>query len=90
MPDNWEKKYGFDRNDPSDASRDTDGNGYTNIEEFLNGTNPLLEEELQHAANLIKSEQCIGKLGPNKSTPFRWSRAASDWMLAPHRASHAG
>jgi pectate lyase len=41
MPDNWEKKYGFDPNDPSNSTRDTNGNGYTNIEEFLNGTNPL-------------------------------------------------
>ena len=41
MPDTWEQKYGFNPNDPSDASNDTNGNGYTNIEEFLNGTNPL-------------------------------------------------
>jgi pectate lyase len=41
LPDAWEQKYGFNPIDPFDALIDTNGNGYTNIEEFLNGTNPL-------------------------------------------------
>ena len=41
MSDIWEEKYGFDAADSSDASKDADGDGYTNIEEFLNGTNPI-------------------------------------------------
>ena len=41
MPDAWEEKYGFNPNDPSDANQNANGNGYTNIEEFLNGTDPL-------------------------------------------------
>ena len=41
MPDAWEQKYGFNPNDPSDASRDANKDGYTNIEEFLNGTRPI-------------------------------------------------
>lgn len=41
MPDPWEMQYGFDRTDPTDAVTDFNENGYTNIEEFLNGTNPL-------------------------------------------------
>jgi len=41
MPDLWERKYEFDFNDPSNASKDFNGNGYTNLEEFLNGTNPI-------------------------------------------------
>lgn len=37
MPDEWEKKHGLNPNDASDASRlATNGNGYTNIEQFLN------------------------------------------------------
>ena len=40
MPDEWEKKYGLDPNDPSDAAKDADGDGYTNLEEYLNGTDP--------------------------------------------------
>lgn len=41
IPDTWEQKYALDPNDASDASKDPNGDGYTNIEEFLNGTNPL-------------------------------------------------
>jgi pectate lyase len=41
MPDAWEQKYGFKPSDPSDNTNDADWDGYTNIEEFLNGTNPL-------------------------------------------------
>jgi hypothetical protein len=36
MPDNWENLYGLNPNDPSDGSGDANGDGYTNIEEFLN------------------------------------------------------
>lgn len=40
MPDWWEIKYGLDPNDPSDANGDMNGDGYTNIEMFINGIDP--------------------------------------------------
>jgi hypothetical protein len=40
MPDSWETLHGFDPNDPSDRNGDSNGNGYTNLEEYLNGTAP--------------------------------------------------
>ena len=40
MPNIWEQAYGFNLNS-SDGSADKDGDGYTNIEEYFNGTNPL-------------------------------------------------
>ena len=40
MPDEWEKRYGFDPHDAANTSKDKDNDGYTNIEEYLNGTNP--------------------------------------------------
>jgi pectate lyase len=40
MPDDWETKYGLDANNPSDASADLNGDGYTNIEDFLNNLDP--------------------------------------------------
>jgi hypothetical protein len=36
MPDSWETAHGLNRNDPKDAPQDRDGDGYTNIEEYLN------------------------------------------------------
>ena len=40
MPDEWENKYDFDPSFAGDNSQDADGDRYTNIEEFLNGTDP--------------------------------------------------
>lgn len=40
MPDVWEIKYGLDPNNNSDANDDADGDGYTNVEEFINATEP--------------------------------------------------
>lgn len=42
MPDAWETQYGLNSNDPSDASHDADGDGYTNLQEYQAGTNPSL------------------------------------------------
>ncbi len=42
MPDSWERAYGLDPRDPSDASGDLNGDGYTNVEEFLNDRDPTL------------------------------------------------
>ena len=36
MPDAWEKAHGLNSNDPSDRIADRDGDGYTNLEEYLN------------------------------------------------------
>ncbi|MEA3224438.1 MAG: pectate lyase [Planctomycetota bacterium] len=36
MPDEWEKRHGLDAEYPADRSADADGNGYTNLEEYLN------------------------------------------------------
>lgn len=37
MPDEWEKKNGLNPKNAADASLDRDGDGYTNIEDYLNG-----------------------------------------------------
>lgn len=38
MPDDWEQQHGLDASDATDASQDKDGDGYTNIEEYLNAS----------------------------------------------------
>lgn len=37
MPDAWETANGLNPNDPSDANKDCTGDGYTNIEKYING-----------------------------------------------------
>ena len=36
MPDAYEAAHGLNPNEPKDATADKDGNGYTNLEEYLN------------------------------------------------------
>jgi hypothetical protein len=40
IPDAWKQKYALDLEDATLAQKDTDGDGYTTIEEYLNGTDP--------------------------------------------------
>jgi len=40
MPDEWESRFGLDPKDADDNIQDKDKDGYTNIEEYLNGTDP--------------------------------------------------
>jgi hypothetical protein len=36
MPDAWERRLGLDPADPADRNGDATGNGYTNLEDYLN------------------------------------------------------
>ena len=40
MPDEWEDKHSLNKYDPNDALFDPDGDGFTNVEEFQQGTDP--------------------------------------------------
>lgn len=40
IADAWEKKFGLNPNDPSDANKDANGDGYTNIEKYFNNIDP--------------------------------------------------
>ncbi|MBU0496829.1 MAG: hypothetical protein KKC68_08315, partial [Candidatus Thermoplasmatota archaeon] len=43
MPDRWEKRYGLDPFDPTDATQDLDKDGISNLEEYQKQTNPTIE-----------------------------------------------
>lgn len=53
MPDEWENRYGLNPSDGTDHSADSDQDGYTNIEEFLNGTDPTVFVDYTQAENNI-------------------------------------
>lgn len=40
LPDDWERKHGLNPDDSRDASEDLNDDGYTNIEDFINGLAP--------------------------------------------------
>jgi hypothetical protein len=59
LPDAWEIKYKLNPNDASDATIDSDGDGYTNIEEYINGTNPKKKTDWKDLKN---NEDTLAKL----------------------------
>ncbi|MCK5772227.1 MAG: putative Ig domain-containing protein, partial [Thermoplasmata archaeon] len=44
MPDEWEELYGLDPDDPADAALDSDGDGISNLDEYKQGSDPLVKE----------------------------------------------
>lgn len=44
MPDDWERRHGLNWNDAADGALDRDGDGYTNVEEYLNLLTPLSDQ----------------------------------------------
>lgn len=71
MPNDWEKKYGLNPNDPSDAAKDADGDGFTNLEEFMAGTNP--KDKMSHP-DYLDSVSVAGGL-KQTSLPFYFNNA---------------
>ncbi len=59
-PDDWELAHSLNPNDPSDASLDDDGDGQTNAQEYLAGTDP------QDAAS------CLRITGSGLSSSNEW------------------
>jgi hypothetical protein len=53
MPDTWETKYQLDPAQASDGSTDNDGDGYTNVEEYLNGTDPRQKIDYTNLGNNV-------------------------------------
>lgn len=52
-PDEWETKHKLDPKNAKDGVIDSDGDGYTNIEEYLNGTNPQEKIDYRNLGNNI-------------------------------------
>jgi pectate lyase len=40
LPDDWEKAHGLNPNNAADATADLNGDGYMNVEDFINGLDP--------------------------------------------------
>jgi hypothetical protein len=53
MPDAWEKKFKLNPNDPSDAAKDMNGDGYTNIEKYINGIDPVKKVDWKDLKNNV-------------------------------------
>ncbi|MCI0358926.1 MAG: hypothetical protein L0211_10645 [Planctomycetaceae bacterium] len=51
LPDAWERQHKLNPHDAADSTADSDGDGYTNIEEFANGTDPTVAVDYTQPEN---------------------------------------
>ena len=54
MPDAWEIANGLNPNDPTDAKEDCNGDGYTNIEKYINGLDTKKESRLDRSEEQLR------------------------------------
>ena len=62
MPDAWEKANGLNPNDPSDATKDCNGDGYTNIEKYINAIPTQTKVDWRNLNNNYDTLAAQGKL----------------------------
>lgn len=53
IPDWWKKKYGLNINDSNVATKNCNGDGYTNIEKYLDGIDPTTKVDWKDLKNNI-------------------------------------
>lgn len=86
IADEWERQQGLDPTDPSDAARDLDGDGISNLEEFLVGTPPgplepvLIEVHVAWELDDLVLTANIPLAGAYR-IEFREDLMAGDWQL---------
>lgn len=92
LPDDWERKYGLNPNDPADANADTDGDGFTNAEEFAAKTDPTNRNDHPDYLDSLKIQLPL----KNTFMPFIFTQAVkipTGWrcqFFFPNRKDNSG
>jgi hypothetical protein len=66
MPDDWEDSVGLDKNDAADRNGDLNGNGYTNLEDYLNS----LVEAFEYVVRPIRLQ--VDTIIPGGKVKLSW------------------
>jgi hypothetical protein len=80
IPDAWEQQYGLSGGNPNDASQDADGDGLSNLQEYLAGTNPT------NALSTLKLN-VLTTVGVGTGAVFEFSAAADKSYTVQYRDS---
>ncbi len=101
LPDWWETKYGFDPNNPNGnngANADPDGDGRTNLQEYILGLNPTVPDAADFKLNIVRTSPTtiqltfptihdrIYRLYYSSSLTSGWTQAGSD--ISGNAATH--
>ena len=60
MPDEWEATHQFDPHNAADGAEDKDEDGYTNVEEWINGTDPNAFVDYTRPENNVNTLATLG------------------------------
>jgi hypothetical protein len=85
MPDFWENAYGFNPEDPADASLDPDEDGMANLGEYRTDTHPLdFSSVLRFTAISLSANQVSCQFASRANVAYRVESSPSDfgpWSL---------
>ncbi|MDM8538359.1 hypothetical protein QUF70_16515, partial [Desulfobacterales bacterium HSG17] len=89
IPESWEIEHGLDINNPADASLDSDNDGLTNLEEYLNGTDPNVPDTDNDGINdgderLAGSDPADNTVSTSEQTPDSDNDGLPDWYENDH------
>jgi Bacterial TSP3 repeat len=80
IPDAWETANGLDPNDSTDAAKDADGDGQSNLAEYLAGTNPRNPGEVIRAILVLSGGKPTVRFSatPGKTYTVQYKSALGD------------
>jgi serine protease AprX len=94
LPDWWELWHNLDPNNPSDAVLDSDGDGVSNLNEYLAGTDPRDAADYFHIASISAGTNCVlsfqSALNRLYTLERRTNLAAGAWTSVPGQVDLAG
>jgi hypothetical protein len=79
IPNWWKQQFNFDRFDPTVADTDTDGDGFSNLQEFLAGTDPTNSASYFHVTSVVKTGSDVRvtwMMGPGRTNALQFASGA--------------
>ncbi|HXI83614.1 MAG TPA: Amuc_1099 family pilus-like system protein [Verrucomicrobiae bacterium] len=80
IPNGWKQQYGLDPFDPNLGSRDGDGDGMSNLQEYLAGTDPTNNASAFRITSVIKTSSDVRvtwTMGSNKTNALQFANGGN-------------